>query len=345
MTTGIRKHSLLALTAASIVALSAPLAAELTIGGNALAQGGPPGDVGGGPPDGAGGGPGGGGPGGGGPGGDGPGGGPPDGVGGGPPDGVGGGPPDGVGGGPPAWAGGGSGQENAAAAQAVRDTFGGGPGNGFGPGGVGNEVLVLSDEETRQLIANGWGANVPSDGVFANHGQRVRTMVAIAQALGYSSHVGALQANFGTSHETGLADLQAEIEALAGQSPLGPDDDDFPPEVETALADAADLLSQEPDLSDPDSVRAAFDEALAAVEPGSALETQLLEAQQAYEEALEQATSDQQEELGELQTQLEGLAESVKPGDGPDDGWELVDLDVNGDGVVDGADLTAIDDQ
>jgi len=332
---------MMALAAASIVALSAPIAVDLRIGGEALAQGGPPDGVGGGPPGGGGGGPpgdvGGGPP-------DGVGGGPPDGVGGGPPDGVG-GPPDGVGGGPPDWAGGGAGQENAAAAQALRDTFGGGPGNGFGPGGAGSEVLVLSDEETRQLIANGWGANIPSDGVFANHGQRVRTMVAIAQALGYSSHVGALQANFGTSQETGLADLQAEIEALAGESPLGPEDDDFPPEVETALTDAADLLSQEPDLSDPASVRAAFDEALAAVEPGSALETQLLEAEQAYETALAQATADQQEELGELQAELELLAESVKPGDGPDDGWEFVDLDVNGDGVVDGADLAAVGNQ
>lgn len=40
---------------------------------------------------------------------------------------------------------------------------------------------------------------------FANHGDRVSTLVAIAKALGYEAEVGANQANFGTPQERGLA--------------------------------------------------------------------------------------------------------------------------------------------
>ena len=48
-----------------------------------------------------------------------------------------------------------------------------------------------------------------------------------------------------------------------------------------------------------------------------------------------------QAEVDRLEQELAARTASVKPGEGPKDGWELVDLDVNGDGVVDRQDLEA----
>ena len=56
----------------------------------------------------------------------------------------------------------------------------------------------------RALIARGW--EQPTTGTFRNHGQRVRTMVALAKELGYPASVGALQGNFGTPFENGARD-------------------------------------------------------------------------------------------------------------------------------------------
>jgi hypothetical protein len=49
-----------------------------------------------------------------------------------------------------------------------------------------------------------------------------------------------------------------------------------------------------------------------------------------------------QAEIDDLEAELATRAAAVKPGQGPDDGWESVDLDVNGDGVVDEQDLLAL---
>lgn len=69
----------------------------------------------------------------------------------------------------------------------------------------------FSAEETRELIARGWRARHAGDDGFENHGQRVRTMVELAKRLGYGARVGALQANFGTPYEIGIAELEAEL--------------------------------------------------------------------------------------------------------------------------------------
>jgi hypothetical protein len=127
--------------------------------------------------------------------------------------------------------------------------------------------------ETEALIERGWGAKAPLAG-YASHGERVRTMVTLAKALGYAPRVGALQANFGTPFENGLASLQAELEA-----------------------------------------------AWAAVESDPAAAERVLT----------------------LEAELAVLIERAKPGRGPNEGWATVDLDVNGDGLVDPADLAALD--
>ena len=83
--------------------------------------------------------------------------------------------------------------------------------HGFSPEAVGPVAHRFSPEESRALIERGWkGPSARNDG-FRNHGERVRTMVELAKELGYGARVGALQANFGTPYETGIAALEAQL--------------------------------------------------------------------------------------------------------------------------------------
>ncbi|MEZ5931294.1 MAG: hypothetical protein R3F54_04990 [Alphaproteobacteria bacterium] len=98
----------------------------------------------------------------------------------------------------------------------------------------------FSPEEAKALIGRGWKSGQLQGG-FRNHGERVRTMVAIAKALGYDASVGALQANFGTPGENGITDIQAELDAAREAVEADPDDAAAAArvdELEAALADA-----------------------------------------------------------------------------------------------------------
>lgn len=79
----------------------------------------------------------------------------------------------------------------------------------------------FSPDETRQLIAHGWRARQVADAGFKNHGERVRTMVELAKRLGYGAKVGALQANFGTPYENGIAEIEAKLEAARADLAAG----------------------------------------------------------------------------------------------------------------------------
>jgi hypothetical protein len=68
----------------------------------------------------------------------------------------------------------------------------------------------FSPQKTKDLIERGWRARTIDAG-YRNHGQRVRTMVELAKRLGYGARVGAMQAQFGTPFENGIAELQAEL--------------------------------------------------------------------------------------------------------------------------------------
>jgi hypothetical protein len=84
-------------------------------------------------------------------------------------------------------------------------------GDDLSPEELGPVAHHFSPAETEALIERGWkGPSAREDG-FRNHGERVRTMVELAKRLGYGARVGALQANFGTPYETGIAALEAEL--------------------------------------------------------------------------------------------------------------------------------------
>ena len=78
-------------------------------------------------------------------------------------------------------------------------------------GAVGAVAHRFSAEETEALMARGWKGPAGRDAGFRNHGERVSTMVELSKRLGYGAHVGALQANFGTPQENGIAALEAEL--------------------------------------------------------------------------------------------------------------------------------------
>jgi hypothetical protein len=88
------------------------------------------------------------------------------------------------------------------------------PGQGLGqPKQARPAAYGFSPEETTSLIERGWKGKAARSAGFRNHGERTRTMVELAKQLGYGARVGALQANFGTPFENGIAELQADLAA------------------------------------------------------------------------------------------------------------------------------------
>ena len=95
----------------------------------------------------------------------------------------------------------------------------------------------FSAKQADELIGRGWKTDRSVDG-FANHGDRVRTMVELAKALGYSASVGALQANFGTPSENGIAELRDELAAARTEAETNPDAAAKVEELKAELASA-----------------------------------------------------------------------------------------------------------
>ena len=91
-------------------------------------------------------------------------------------------------------------------------------GSGEADAGAGEVAGEVDAEAVNDLVERGWSgkrAQAIEEG-FANHGQRVKTMVEVAKELGYGAHVGALQANFGAtpSEPVDTSEIDAEIEAM-----------------------------------------------------------------------------------------------------------------------------------
>lgn len=93
----------------------------------------------------------------------------------------------------------------------------------------------FSKAQTDDLIGGGWKTDKSVDG-FVNHGDRVRTMVKLAKALGYDASVGALQANFGTPSENGIAALQDELAVARGEAEIDPEAASKVADLEAELA-------------------------------------------------------------------------------------------------------------
>ena len=72
----------------------------------------------------------------------------------------------------------------------------------------------LEKNESDSLVQSGWVKEELFAKDFSNHGQRVKTYVEIAKAQGLPAYVGALQANFGNPYETGIDDLNKQIDSL-----------------------------------------------------------------------------------------------------------------------------------
>ncbi len=108
-----------------------------------------------------------------------------------------------------------------------------------GPGEETDTVAYgFSAEETTTLIERGWQGPKTGDGDFRNHGERTRTMVELSKQLGLPARVGAMQANFGTPFENGIAQLQDELDAARAN---GADDNqiqDLEDKLAAAIRDA-----------------------------------------------------------------------------------------------------------
>lgn len=100
----------------------------------------------------------------------------------------------------------------------------------------------FSPKETKELIERGWRARTIDAG-YRNHGQRVHTMVELAKRLGYGARVGAMQANFGTPFENGIADLQAELAEAREAAAANPDDAAAQQRVEDLDAELAEAIA------------------------------------------------------------------------------------------------------
>ena len=72
----------------------------------------------------------------------------------------------------------------------------------------------LEKNESTSLVQSGWVKEEFFAKDFTNHVQRVKTYVEIAKAQGLPAYVGALQANFGNPYETGIDDLNKQIDSL-----------------------------------------------------------------------------------------------------------------------------------
>lgn len=206
------------------------------------------------------------------------------------------------------------------------------PGDGGFERSIGAEVVTFDSAETDALLANGWQPTAPlGDSGFIDHGERVSTFVAIAEALGLDPSVGAEQANWGTPQENGLMDLVGAINAAHYDRRVVRYDT---AELERHKLDAQAVLSGL------QSGAAAAGEAENPEEiiAGVVAEIAEVDRQLAEMRAREQILAD---DIADLENALGAAMDAINPAQSYPIGWEIVNLDVDGDGRVDSADLAA----
>lgn len=192
---------------------------------------------------------------------------------------------------------------------------------------VGAAVVVFDPAETEALVAAGWQPSADTRG-FRDLGERVTTFVAIAEALGMDPAIGALQANWGTPQENGIAELAENANAARYARDVARYDI---AELERHRADALAVLEEM-------QARATAGDPAETADTVAALEAEIasVDARLAELRAQEEVLTG---ELAALENELAaamGKADETMPV-----GWATADLDVNGDGTVDRADLKA----
>lgn len=210
--------------------------------------------------------------------------------------------------------------------------------NGIAPGDggferrIGAEVVTFDSAETDALLANGWQPTAPlGDSGFIDHGERVSTFVAIAEALGLDPSVGAEQANWGTPQENGLMDLVGTINTAHYDRRVVRYDI---AELERHRLDAQAVLGGLQSAATTSDGAENPEEIIAGV----VAEIAEVDRQLAELRAREQMLAD---DIAELENALGDAMGDINPRQSSPIGWELANLDVNGDGQVDLADLEA----
>ena len=201
---------------------------------------------------------------------------------------------------------------------------------------VGGVVVTFDSAETDALVAAGWQPSAPiAGGDFSSLGERVTTFVAIAEALGLDPVIGAQQANWGTPQENGLSGHASSVSAVRYSRDVARYDivelERHREDAEAVLAGMrAGITAGEPA---PGDGAEDFTATIAGLEAEIANVDGQLAERHARIEALEM-------ELAELERAL--VADTDRPnGEMLPAGWAEANLDVNGDGTVNQADLDA----
>lgn len=201
---------------------------------------------------------------------------------------------------------------------------------------IGAELVTFDSAATDALVATGWQppSQINMDD-FADHGERVRTFVGIAEALGLDPAIGAEQAHWGTPQENGLFGIAQSLESLRYERSVAHYDlialNRHREDVEAVLAELRSVAPDGDGVENTAETIEALVAELAAVDAQIAERTTRAAALDA-EIAQIEAASDQ----SLAQTNPQQALPTTLPA-----GWALVNLDVNGDTVVNQADLDA----
>ena len=201
---------------------------------------------------------------------------------------------------------------------------------------VGAELVTFDSAATDALVATGWQppAQINMDG-FADHGERVRTFVGIAEALGLDPAIGAEQAHWGTPQENGLFGIAQSLGTVRYERSVAHYDlialDRHREDVEAVLAE---LRSIAPDGDGVENTAETID---ALVTELAAVDAQIAEISTraaALDAEIARLAAESDQSLA-LANPAQALPTTLPAG------WALVNLDVNGDAVVNQADLEA----
>lgn len=197
---------------------------------------------------------------------------------------------------------------------------------------VGAELVTFDSAATELLLAAGWQPRTDVDGQpFADHAERLRTFVAIAETLGLDPVVGAEQANWGTPQELAVLPLAESLGALqttyaASETELG--------DLARHRADAETVLGEIRTST------AALSEGESAADTIAALEAEIASVNALIAER-EQALQESRDKIETVEATIRAqVGDMLPPGD-PKVAWLAINLDVTGDGVVDADDLQA----